>query len=304
VFDSGTMSWSWALDSYGTRNQPDSRIQQATTNILNAFAVSQTPLRDLKLVAPASVGAGQPFSVTVTAEDANGNPASSYSGTVHVATSDTSAGVALPADYTFTAADAGTHSFSVTLIRSGPQTLTASDAANNLSTTSNPTVNAAPASRLMLASGVSTATAGSSVSFAVTAQDPYGNTDPSYAGTIHFTTSDPSPGSMPPDARLTNGQGSFNATLDTAGSQSITATDTSTATITGRLSLQVNPAPAASITLRVPGTVQANQSFNVTVTLKDTFGNVATSYRGTVHFSSSDLIAQTAGKLPADYSFS
>jgi len=35
------------------------------------------------------------------------------------------------------------------------------------------------------------------------------------------------------------------------------------------------------------------------VTLKDRFGNVATGYVGTVHFSSSDLLAT----LPADYTF-
>src|SRR5439155_14306128 len=125
--------------------------------------------------------------------------------------------VSLPADYTFTAADAGTHSFSVTLIRSGPQTLTASDAANNLSTTSNPTVNAAAASRLMLASGSGSVSAGTSFSFTVTALDPYGNTASGYAGTVHFSTSDPSPPSMPADSTLNNGQGTFSATLKTAG---------------------------------------------------------------------------------------
>ena len=65
------MSWSWALDSYGTPNQPDSRIQQATTNILNAFLSSKAPLHDLKLVTPASVTAGRPFSVSVTADSKN-----------------------------------------------------------------------------------------------------------------------------------------------------------------------------------------------------------------------------------------
>jgi adhesin/invasin len=37
----------------------------------------------------------------------------------------------------------------------------------------------------------------------------------------------------------------------------------------------------------------------VTVTLVDAFGNMATSYRGTVHFTSSDLLAT----LPADTTF-
>jgi hypothetical protein len=301
VFATGTMSWSWYLDNYAMTNQTDARIQQATTNVLNAFQ-TKPALSQLKLVAPASASTGQPFSVTVTAVDTQGRTLTSYTGTVHFSSSDTSAGVVLPADYIFTAADAGTHTFSATLIRSGPQTLTVSDAANNLSTSASISVNPAPATKLVLASATSAAQAGIPVSFTVAATDNNGNIDTAYAGKIHFTTSDPS-GSLPADATLTNGQGSFSATLKAVGSQSITATDTANSTITGRLTLQVNPGPAASITLQVPGTVQANTSFTLTASLKDALGNQATTYAGTVHFSSSDMAAQTAGKLPADYTF-
>ena len=302
VFAAGTMSWSWALDNYRTSAQTDARIQQTTANVLNAFLPPPPPptVNDLKVTTPASVTAGQAFPVSVTAEDAQGNPVTSYGGTVHFSSSDTSTGVVLPADSTLTN---GQGTFAVTLIKSGTPSLTVSDAANNLSTSANVTVNAAAANKLVLASGSATVTAGSRFSFTVTAQDPFGNTDPSYAGSVHFTTSDPSPGVVPPNSTLTNGQGTFSATLNTAGSQTITGTDTATASITGSLTVRVAPARATSITLLVPGTVQANQPFNVTVTLKDSFGNVATTYGGTVHFTSSDLVAQTAGKLPADYSF-
>ena len=155
----------------------------------------------------------------------------------------------------------------------------------------------------MLAGSVATAPAGSAIPFTVTAQDPYGNTATGYAGTLHFTTSDPAPGAMPSDATLTNGQGSFSATLDTAGAQSITATDTATGTITGKFSVQITPLAASSLSLTVPSSAVINQPFNVTVTLKDRYGNVATGYRGTVYFSSSDLVAMQLGKLPADYAF-
>ncbi len=37
VFASGTMSWSWALDNYGSHNFVDPRIQRTTANILNTF---------------------------------------------------------------------------------------------------------------------------------------------------------------------------------------------------------------------------------------------------------------------------
>ena len=305
VFATGTMSWSWGLDSFNnagirTGVSTDVRIQQTTANVLNTFLSGLSVVNDLKVTAPASTIAGQAFSVTVTAEDAQGNPVGSYNGTVHFASSDSATGVVLPADSTLVN---GQGSFSATLVRAGPQTLTVSDSANRLSTTVTLTVNAAPASKLAVTSTKTSTTAGSSVPFTVTAVDPYGNTSSGYAGTVHFTTSDPAPGAMPPDSTLSNGQRGFSATLDTAGAQTIVATDTQTPTLTGALAIQVVPAVASSISLAVPGTVKANQPFNVTVTLKDAFGNLATGYRGTTHFTSSDLVAQTAGKLPADYTF-
>ena len=65
------------------------------------------------------------FTVTVTALDAYGNIAKGYLGTIHFTCSDHRA--ILPSDYTFVAADAGVHTFMVTLQSSGTQTLTATD---------------------------------------------------------------------------------------------------------------------------------------------------------------------------------
>lgn len=86
-----------------------------------AFVVTGLP-------APSETGAGEP--VTVTAEDAYGNTVPSYTGTVHFTSSDS--GATLPADYTFTSADAGTHTFSggVVFAHEGSQSVTAADTAN------------------------------------------------------------------------------------------------------------------------------------------------------------------------------
>jgi hypothetical protein len=136
----------------------------------------------------------------------------------------------------------------------------------------------------------------------VTALDRFGNTTPAYAGRVHFTSSDTSAGiSLPADSTLTNGLGTFSATLDRAGLQTITGADTANASITGTMSVQVTAATAASMSVTAPSTAKVGQAFNITVTLTDRFGNVATGYRGTVHFSSSDLVAQTLGDLPANY---
>src|SRR5436309_2020146 len=60
---------------------------------------------------PATATAGAPFDVTLEAFDAYGNVAAGFRGTVQFATDDPNASVSLPADYTFTDADAGAHAF-------------------------------------------------------------------------------------------------------------------------------------------------------------------------------------------------
>ena len=63
--------------------------------------------------------------------------ATGYVGTVHFTTTDLLA--QLPADYTFTSTDTGSHTFSVTLITPLSQTITVTDTANaQLSATSAP----------------------------------------------------------------------------------------------------------------------------------------------------------------------
>src|SRR6185437_11915762 len=72
-----------------------------------------------------TAGAAQSFTVTV--KDAFGNFATGYTGTVAFGSSDVQAG--LPASYTFTAADAGVHTFTATLKTAGTQSVTVKDAA-------------------------------------------------------------------------------------------------------------------------------------------------------------------------------
>src|SRR5213594_1942531 len=302
VFAAGTMSWSWALDDVPgpfSHFRVDSRIQRATANILNAFLTGAPVVKVLVGEAPATVTAGQAFTVAITAENDQGNPVAQYGGTVHFSSSDSSSGVVLPADATLTN---GQGSFSVTLIGAGSQTVTVADAANSLSTTVTVIVRAASAERLALTT-TAAPTAGQAFSFSETAQDPFGNTDPAYAGRVRFTSSDTSAGVvLPADATLTNGQGTFSATLVRAGSPTITGTDTVTASLTGSMTITVRAASATSISLGVPAEVIKGTAFTVTVTLKDQFGNVATGYTGTVHFGASAPISPLE-VLPPDYTF-
>lgn len=96
----------------------------------------------------------------------------------------------------------------------------------------------------------------------VTALDPFNNTATGYAGTAHFTSSDGA-AILPANSTLTSGVGTFSATLNTAGSRTITATDTVSAAITGTSSA-ITVAAAAVTTFTGPsatGTGSITASF-------------------------------------------
>jgi hypothetical protein len=95
----------------------------AYDDIVGAYMVGAYTTPTLLIVtAPANVKSGAAFSLTVTVEDAYGNVVTGFVGTVHFSSSDSTA--TLPADYTFTAADAGVHTFTnlTTLRKKAKQT--------------------------------------------------------------------------------------------------------------------------------------------------------------------------------------
>ncbi len=269
----------------------------ALTGSESGIAVSPGAAAALVLSGPSSVTAGAPFGFSVTADDAYGNVATGYAGTVHFRSSDSQA--ALPADATLTN---GAGTFSATLKTAGSaQFLTATDTANAALTGTQSGIAAAPsAASSLVVNGPSGTTAGAPFTFSVTAYDPYGNVATGYGGTVHFSSSDAG-ATLPADATLVNGTGTFSATLTTAGSQSLTATDTANPALAGTDSaVAVSPAAAAVLVLSGPSSATAGAAYTFTVTAYDAYGNVATGYTGTVHFSTTDA----AAGLPADYTFS
>ncbi len=119
-----------------TNGQPYTFTVTATnaagTGLPSSASSSVTPIASAThlglsgLASPVSAGAAG--SLTVTALDGSSNTATGYRGTVHFTSSDPKA--VLPANYTFTSADAGVHVFSVTLKTFGSQSVTVTDAAN------------------------------------------------------------------------------------------------------------------------------------------------------------------------------
>lgn len=163
-------------------------------------------------------------------------------------------------------------------------------------------ISLAPSPSFAVAGFPSTTTAGVPQTFTVTALTANGSVNTGYSGTVHFTSSDPQ-AVLPANYTFTaadQGVYSFTATLKTAGTQSITVTDTTTGSITGIESgIAVTPAAAAKFVLSAPTSVKPGAKFSLTLTVQDAYGNVATGYTGTVQFTSSD----SSATLPAKYTF-
>ncbi len=165
------------------------------------------------------------------------------------------------------------------------------------------TVTVGSATRLVVTGGASQ-TAGNAFAVTVTVKDLYDNTVTNYTGIIQITSSDSS-AVLPANAGLTNGVGSFIVTLKTAGSQSVTATDTVNSLITGSLApVQVTPNVLHHFAIDVPEATAAGSTFgSVTVTAYDAYDNVKTDYTGSVYFTSSDTAAILPYTSSSKYSF-
>jgi hypothetical protein len=300
--DAGVHTLSVTLKTAGIEGITVQDVQNGLTRTVGGINVSAAAASKFAISNfPLSTTAGASGSVTVTAYDAYGNIATGYSGTVHFTSSDPQA--VLPADYTFSASDNGVHTFSASLCTAGTQSITVTDTAAPTLTASQTGISVvAGAVSKFVVSGYPATTAGTSHTFTVTATDAYGNLVTGYRGTVHFTSSD-TQAALPSNYTFTaadNGVHTFSATLKTAGSQSLTVTDTANGSIIGsEVSISVTAAAATHFVITAPANVSVGVAFSVTVTVYDAYGNIATGYLGTIHFTSTDSKAV----LPANYTF-
>jgi acyl CoA:acetate/3-ketoacid CoA transferase beta subunit len=342
--------------------------------------VAPGPAASLTASTPSTAVVGHETQVEVTVRDADSNVATNYTGTVGFTSTDGSA--TLPGSYTFNTSDAGTHTFTVVFASEKSQTVTVTDTSLSLQTSA--TTNVVPNGGAF-SINCSGAMAGAATPCWVNAQYSDYLVNTGYTGTIHFTSSD-SHAAKPADYTFqSTDQGIapvFYATFHTAGSQTLTVTDTNNSAITGTSyaiaishagwdHLGVSPSgatiaaglsqvytargfdaygnswdatsettftidsgtacPAHSCTSTVVGThtvtgtdgwqvstatlhvtpgsathlsvstfaFVAGAAHTVAVKAIDAYGNVATGYRGAIHFTSSD----TRASVPADYTF-
>jgi hypothetical protein len=311
--DAGVHSFAATLKTSGLQSITVRDLSGALTGTQAGINVSAAAFSKYVLSVPNGadsrghilVTAGETISLRVRATDTFGNSISSYAGTVGFASTDAFAG--LPAAYTFTTADAGDHVFSVDLktatVNGEIFSFIVTDQTNPAATATISgfeVVNAA-ASTFKVALPNNNIVAGTSFVSRITAVDAFGNKAKNYFGTVHFSTTT-SNANLPADYTFSGndlGVADVIVSLNTAGDQSLKATDVANASVTGESSGTVTPAATSSLAISTNASTIAGSALSVTVRAVDAFGNTTTGYRGTISFSSSDVQAG----LPASYTF-
>ena len=273
-------SWVQSTGVYTSQTTGSWTVQASVSSVVGTASLTVNPGVAARLAVSCETSqiAGTPFTVTVTAVDAYGNTAKEYAGTIHFSSSDSGSGVSLPSDYTFQSDDLGTHTFfdNVTLITIGTQSITATDTVSNSLTGSQTsiTVTVALGIHFVVSGFTSPATAGVASAVTVTAKDLYGNVDANYTGTVSITSSD-SKAILPSNTTLTLGIGAFTVTLETAGTQSITATDTTNSTISGtETGISVAHTAVAQVVISpADSSITAGESLICFATASDVYGN-------------------------------
>jgi S-adenosylmethionine hydrolase len=309
-FPSSNTTVEWANSTANAVYMTTAGNQTITvTDLTHPAVFGSTPITvfgatasSLAISFPSSAAAGTPTAMTVTALDQFGNTAGGYGGIIRFTSSDAAA--SLPADYAFTSADNGSHTFTVTLKTLGSQTISVVDFFNfnpALAASKMIMVNPGPAA-VVAVTPIASTIAGVAQSFSVSLQDIAGDLLHNYTGTVQFSSTDVQAG-LPASYTFSAadaGTHVFSATLKTAGTQSIRVQDSANPGLSGTIAnIVVTSAAATHFVMTPPASAISGKSFTMTVAAVDAFGNVVTGYRGKVHMTDS----VNAG-LPSDYTFS
>ncbi|MCP3142740.1 lamin tail domain-containing protein [Pyxidicoccus xibeiensis] len=220
--------------------------------------------------------AGAAVEATVTLLDGFDNRVSGYRGTVGFRIPG-DAQATVPANYAFTEADAGRHTFSVTFTAARNSELIAEEVAGpGLQAREAVVVQPAALGELRAVRPPGSVVAGQALGFVVTAYDGFGNRKTNYTGTVYSATSDQNPGPMEPHTftAADNGEFLFRVTLRTAGPQTVSFTDFDlNVSETEDVTVEAGP-PTRIFLVDSPGTGIAGQTLAPTrVALRDDFDN-------------------------------
>ncbi len=284
---------------------------------------------DVLLVAgiPSNATAGVSYSFAVTALAPGGGTDTGFSGTIDFSSTDPQV-AGLPSSYTFNpSSDKGVHTFSVTFKTAGMQSITATEPSASAVTGSEGDILVQAAAAKTLAITTSgNPTAGVPFAVTVTAKDAYGNVATGYVGTLGLSSTDTAaqlpltyngntPAGLVPAtyafAPEQLGTGTFDVTFETAGTQSLTATDTGNSSLTvtaSGLDVQAgsgsgakgNPNATATTFANPVGSSASGEAVTLTATVKATGSGVANPTDGSVSFYQGSTLLGTVNLSGSD----
>ncbi len=288
VTSSATFSVNGASIARNSVTEPSDGIYSVTASIGSVTSNTATltvygPLASFS-VSPISASqiAGTAFTVTITAQDANGFTVANYAGSATL--TDFSGSIGPISTGAFTN---GVWTGQVTITKAWTNdVITVADSSSSAAGQSGLfTVNPGALATFAFSAISSPQIAGTSFSVTITAQDAYGNTITTYTGPATLT--DLSGSVSPASATFTAGVWTSQVTVTKAWTNDVITVADSSSSATGQSGqFNVNPGALASFAFGTISSPQiAGTSFPVTITAQDAYGNTVTSYTGPATFS-------------------
>ena len=270
----------------------DDNITLIPVASVNFIAGPATQLVLSSLPSPAI--AGTSFNYIVTATDAYGHVATSYSRTIGTTSTDVSA--VLPASAALTN---GIGTFAITLKTAGSKMITVGDGTLSKSTAVSVNPGAYSTTQSVVTAASSSVNSGGSMIITLTTKDAYGNLNPSglpAIGSIAFNSSAIG-GSGTYSATTNVGSGVYTASFTGANTGAVTLGATiSGVAVANNANITVTAGTGSQLVISgLPASVNSGSAQSFTVTAKDPSNNTVTSYSGTVSITSND----GAATLPA-----
>lgn len=223
--------------------------------------------------------AGSSFNVVMTAQDASNNTVTAFNGTVEYTGDNAGFNTVPPGNFVN-----GTRTESIQILIAGTRTVTVTRLGGGESGSSASFVVTPADLAKFTFLPVPPQTAGAPFNLTITARDSYNNAVTSYNDTITFGTNN---GTVSPvtSSPFSGGVLTQSITLVNAGTHTLTLSNAVTSSFGVNPTITVVAGSGALFEISAIGTQSAGALFNVTVTARDSSGNVATSFNGTVNFS-------------------
>jgi uncharacterized repeat protein (TIGR03803 family)/autotransporter-associated beta strand protein len=268
-----------------------SAFAPATSTTINVTPVGTAAQLVVTGQPPASVTAGSGFGLTVTAEDGFGTVDAGYGGSVTVALVDASSGATLGGTLTMAAVN-GVATFTdlnVNLAGSYALAITA----NDLDGTTANDIEVSPATATQLVvDPMANVLNGWPFDLYALAEDPYGNIDPTFGGSVTVALAS-NPGGAILAGTLTGTAAGGTAYFPGLTLNGLSSGCTLTATAPGLATGTSLPFSITTdqlvVTAQPPTCVVAGTGFGLTVAIEDAAGNVDTSFNGAVSVGLIDL---------------